>query len=145
MALEPFHEQARQFRRHETSFRAYLEPVREHADKFRLAIPDAQTGLAVIDVSEGGLGLRSNLFLPRNLKVSLQVWLDPEDCESPSPPLHIHAVVRRCALADHKPTYQVGMQFVDPGGIDEQRLIAAVRAARRKEQEPVAASQGAGL
>ncbi len=134
MAIDSFLEQARQFRRHETSFRAYLEPVREHAERFRLAIPDAQTGLAVIDVSEGGLGLRSNLFLPRSLRVLLQVWLDPEHCENPSPPLHIHAIVRRCTPVDHRPTYRVGMQFADAGGIDEQRLIAAVREARSAAQ-----------
>jgi hypothetical protein len=143
MAIEAFHEQTRQFRRHETSFRAYLEPVREHGEKFRLAIPDAQTGLAVVDVSEGGLGLRSNLFLPRNLRVALQVWLDPQDHESPAPPLRIHAVVRRCTLVDYKPTYQIGMQFIDAGGIDEQRLIAAVREARRSAAALQAVAGGA--
>lgn len=131
---------ARQFKRHETRFEARIDPHADHADQFRLGFAGSASGLAVVDVSKGGLGLRSGVYLARNLRVTLHV----SSADSPSPAnrvLVIRAIVRRCAMIDHKPTYQVGLQFVDPAGRDEQTLMGLVTA--RPTDEPVLCGGGA--
>ncbi len=117
---------ARQFKRHATRFEARIEPMPEHSDQLRLSYPDALSGLAVIDVSEGGLGVQCGIYLPKNLRMKVHVHSVEEAGEQLMANLTVLAVVRRCVLEDHKPTYQVGMQFIDPNGADERRLIRAV-------------------
>ncbi len=123
-------EHARQFKRHVTEYRARIEPHPDHAEQYRLTLPDAQAGLAVIDVSEGGVGLRTGIFVPKNMRLTLHIkGADESDSVAPRM-LKIRAVARRCEMVDPKPTYHVGLQFVDPGGTDENALIRAVREAR---------------
>jgi hypothetical protein len=123
MNAESFSARARLFVRHDARYEARLEPHPDHADQFRLSYPDAQNGLAVIDVSEGGLGLKSSVFLPKNLRLILHIYGTGAKHDSLGRELTIRAVVRRCSLIDHKPNYQVGLQFLDPMGVDEQHLI----------------------
>lgn len=123
-------EHARQFKRHATAYHARIELHPDHAEQYRLTLPDAQAGLAVIDVSEGGVGLRTDIFVPKNMRLTLHVkGADESDSVAPRI-LKIRVVARRCEMVDHKPTYHVGLQFVDPGGADEKALIRAVREAR---------------
>lgn len=124
---------ARQFKRHEAAYKARIEPHPECADQFRLSYPDVQAGLDVIDVSAGGLGLRSPIFIPKNIQLILHVS-DVGDAEGTAlSSLKIRAIVRRLEMVDHKPTYHVGLQFVDPGGTDERKLVQAVAADRQRE------------
>jgi len=140
---------ARQFKRHETRFEATIEPHSDHADQLRLSYSGAGSGLAVIDVSKGGLGLRSGVYLPRNLRVTLHIAGvgDKEgehatSAKAAARKLTVRAVVRRCSMLDHKPTYQVGLQFLDPVGRDEQALNAAVTAtAQDKAAGPPASAK----
>ncbi len=126
MKGKPDNERARQYKRHQTAYEARLEPHGKHAEQFRLTIPDAQTGLAVIDVSKGGVGLRSGILLPRNLRVTVHIS-DLKDARGePLDILKVGGVVRRCWLVDHKPTYEAGLQFLDPEGEEEAKLIGAV-------------------
>lgn len=114
---------ARQFHRHSTQYEARIEPQSDHADQFRLSFPDAQTGMAVIDVSEGGLGLQSGIYFPRNLRLRLHVSSVEPGLDSDASAPTVHGIVRRCVMIDHKPTYHVGVQFVDAQGHDERLLI----------------------
>lgn len=132
-------EHARQFKRHETAFEARIEPHPDHVDQFRLSFPDAQSGLAVTDVSAGGVGLICGLYLPRNLRLTLHITGVGADHEADRPLLNIRAISRRCQMIDHKPTYQVGLQFIDATGPDEQRLIQAADTSK-----PGCAAVGAG-
>jgi len=129
---------ARQFKRHAARFEARIEPHPDHAEQFRLSFPGAAAGLAVVDVSRGGLGLRAGVFLARNLRVVLHV--SGVGAERGAQTLVIRAVVRRCAMVDHKPTYQIGLQFLDPTGRDEMALVEAVTGTIRAE--PVLAGAG---
>jgi hypothetical protein len=131
MKLDPFNETARQHRRHETRFAASIAVHADHADQYRLTFPDAQTDLAVVDVSKGGLGLRSGVFMPKNLRLILTVKGAAGGDGASGSKMTIRAVVRRCQMVDHKPTYLVGMQFIDAGGADERRHIASVTAPPR--------------
>ncbi len=96
----------------------------EDASQFRLSFPDADSGLAVVDVSAGGIGLQSEFFIPRNIRMTIQVQVD-----SGAGPraFRVPVTSRRCKLIDHKPTYLVGTQFFDAAGEDEQALVRAIR------------------
>ncbi len=120
---------SRLFVRHETRYEASVEVHPDQADQFRMSFPDALSDFKVVDVSKGGLGLRSSVFLPRNLRMILTVTGRNEEGVELPRPLTIRVIVRRCSLMDHKPSYLVGLQFVDAAGRDEQQLVkAAARA-----------------
>jgi len=116
----------RQFVRHAAEYAARITPHGDHASQFRLSLPDAQSAVAVTDVSGGGLGLRSGVMLPKNLR--LLVCVQGVGGSAPRS-VTVEVTVRRCFMMDHEPTYSVGAQFVDPSGEDERLLIAD--AARR--------------
>jgi hypothetical protein len=133
---------ARQYRRHSARYEARITPVSEHADQFRLAVPDAQTGLAVTDVSAGGLGLRSGLFLPKNLRIALSIK-DLDEANAARQDLSVRVIVRSCTMVDHSPAYQVGLQYVDPAGRDEQTLVRhAARPSVAADQPVVVGDSG---
>lgn len=131
---------ARQFKRHSAEFEASIEPHPDHAEQFRLTYPNAKAGLAVTDVSRGGLGLLTGIFIPRNLRLTVHVQTT---AHSELPPLLVRAVVRRCALLDPKPTYQVGLEFLDPDGPDERTLTRAVEKAQQEEKRLAEVGAGA--
>jgi hypothetical protein len=130
---------SRLFVRHETRYEAAVEVHTDHEEQFRLSFPDTQSNMAVIDVSKGGLGLCSPIFMPKNLRVTLTIANFGAAEGKHGLDLKIRAIIRRCVMLDHKPTYQLGLQFVDPAGRDEQLLVAA--AAKVKTAQ---ASAGAG-
>lgn len=137
---------ARQHERHLTSFHARVEPHSDHAAQLRLSFPDALCGLEVIDVSSGGLGLKSSVFIPRNLRINLHISDLSAGDGVATQVLNIRAVVRRCLLVDHKPTYQVGLQFIDPKGIDERALVEAAsgKSSMMKATDPQASREPVG-
>lgn len=139
MKQESISAQARQFKRHDTAYKARIEPHPECADQFRLSYLDVQSGLDVIDVSAGGMGLRSPIFIPKNIRLTLHISGVGDTQDTTLSSLKIRVVVRRLQMTDHKPTYQIGLQFVDSSGGDEQRLIQAVAAV--KQGETVAAGE----
>ena len=126
MKLDTVSAQARQFRRHATQYKARIETHPDHASQFRLSLPDVQNDLAVMDVSRGGLGLSTGFYVPKNLRLTLHVWGVTGEGDYRTDELTVAVVVRRCVMIDHKPTYQVGVQFLNPGGTDEHRLVEAV-------------------
>lgn len=115
---------ARQFVRHAVSIEARIEPHPDHSEQYRLAVPDAQSGLAVTDVSGGGLGLRSGIFVPKRMKVIVHVMTGEAASGVASEVIRVRAIARRCEMIDHAPTYLIGLQFVDASGVEEKRLIA---------------------
>lgn len=134
MKRESVSARARQFERRETAYEARIEPVPEHADQFHLGYPEAQAELAVIDVSEGGIGLRSGIFVPKNLRLVLYVSGVDSPQTGAGQTTKVKMVARRTAMIDHKPTYKVGLQFLDPKGVNEQAFLSAVR--ESKESSP---------
>lgn len=115
---------ARQFKRRTTLRAARLAPHEEDAAQFRLAFPDVQSDLAVVDVSEGGLGLSSGFYVPKHMRVSVHLPARPAEAgQAALRALTVSAIVRRCTMVDHRPTYLVGLQFAEPGGADELELV----------------------
>lgn len=127
---ESFLAASRLFVRHGTHLAASVEVHPDHADQVRMSFGDALSDFAVVDVSRGGIGLHSSVFLPKNLKVVLKIsQTGPSGAES-SRPLTIPAIVRRYTLVDHRPSYLIGLQFVNPAGRDEQALVGISAASR---------------
>lgn len=127
-------EHARQFHRHAAGYEARLIADADHAAQFRLTLPETQCGMAVTDVSAGGLGLCCSLFLPKNMRVTLRVSAAGEETSGPKVELSVRAVIRSCTMIDHKPTYQIGLQFVDPAGRDERLLVQRATVPSSKDQ-----------
>lgn len=127
---ESFLAASRLFVRHGTHLAASVEVHPDHADQVRMSFGDALSDFAVVDVSRGGIGLHSSVFLPKNLKVVLKIsQTGPSGAES-SRPLTIPAIVRRYTLVDHRPSYLIGLQFVNPAGRDEQALVGISAASK---------------
>jgi len=124
---------ARQFVRKDTDLEARVDPHPDHSDQFRVCLPDALAELPVVDVSAGGVGLQSSVFMPKRLKLVLHVKTQGQSTAEAT--LRVNAIVRRCELFDYKPTYHVGLQFVDAKGIDEQRLIHMASQANKQNEE----------
>jgi PilZ domain-containing protein len=140
MNSDAINQAARLFVRHETRYEAAVDVHPDHAEQFRLSFPDTQSILAVIDVSKGGLGLSSPVFMPKNLRITLTIADFGAPAGKHGVALRIRGIVRRCVMFDHKPTYQLGLQFVDPAGRDEQLLVAG--AAQEKSGRAPAAMEG---
>jgi hypothetical protein len=127
---------ARQFKRRATVRAARLEPHEEHASQYRLSFPDVQSDLAVVDVSEGGLGLSSGFYVPKNMRVIIHLPGTVADDATPAQrDLTIRAVVRRCSMVDHRPTYLIGLQYAEPNGADELELVKSTAATARKQSD----------
>jgi hypothetical protein len=144
MKPEDISAHARRFQRHATTYEARVDPHQDHADQFRLILADAQVGMAVIDVSEGGLALKSGIYIPRNMRLVLHVSSVETDQESHAEALTIRGIIRRCEMLDHKPTYKVGIQFIDPQGRDERLLIESAAGSTSAAPQP-ASNGGAGV
>jgi PilZ domain len=130
MKVDTYNAHARQFKRHASNFQARIEPHADHAEQFRLTFPDGKAGLGVSDVSKGGMGLIAGIFVPRNMR--LQIHIEPNE-KTGNRPFVVRVVTRRCSLLDHKPTYQIGLQFLDVTGADEQALVKAALGAEAAE------------
>jgi hypothetical protein len=132
---------ARLFVRHQTRYEAAVEVHPDHAEQFRLSFTGTQSNLAVTDVSKGGLGLWSPIFMPKNLRVTLTIANFGGGGGKHGIALKIRGIVRRTSMIDHKPSYQLGLQFVDPAGRDEQLLVTA--AAQEKSAKASSGAEGA--
>ena len=92
------------------------EPVR-----FQLKDPSQFGGCLSCDLSEGGIRLRLNDFIPLNTELSLQIQLADEPivgcvCRV--------AWVEKSRFGDH---YQAGLEFIEDGSIlDAQRKIRRI-------------------
>lgn len=97
----------------------------EHQDQVRFSSASAAKGpntvrATTIDISSGGLGLRTRQFIPRMCEGSLRIF-DPRPVGTRSDGTAIfdvafehHVKVRRVSMTSHEPAYFVGVSFVDP-------------------------------
>ena len=144
MSINATNAPARQHERHTTLYKARFEVHPDHAAQLRLILPDSQSGFAVIDVSGGGLGLYGGIYMPKNLKVILHISGADAAPGAADADLTIRAIVRRCVMVDHKPNYQIGIQFIDAMGHDEQILVKSVKQATAGRDEVVSVGGGSG-
>ncbi|MFT3686435.1 MAG: PilZ domain-containing protein [Phycisphaerales bacterium] len=77
----------------------------------------------VTDISRGGIGLRTKVFLPKQARLSVTIT-DP----AVGTPITATVRVQRVVMTDRTPTYDIGTAFVDPSAA----LLQAVAAAAGK-------------
>lgn len=115
--------QTRLHARRELALPARIEIHADHAEQLRFSFPEHQGRATVIDVSEGGLGLHSATYLPKQARLEIHIDL-PNVGDGPAPaPKLLRGVVRRCVMRDVKPTYQIGLQYLDPDPAEIADLI----------------------
>jgi len=106
--------------RHDVSLRAQLCIIGTHANLVRLAAPaGARQGwldVDVVDVSAGGLGFITNVFLPRECRIRLQVFLDDSAVPTAEVPLRI----QRVNMTDRRPAYLLGASLADASDIERE-------------------------
>ena len=63
----------------------------------------------VVDLSSQGIGVMSQVFVPRGCRVHLKVFLPGVEAYENEPPLaEMFAVVRRVTMTDRRPAYLIG-------------------------------------
>lgn len=122
MVWDATHLQTRQYVRRAAEISARLEIHSDQANQIRFAFSDSQSRIVVTDVSEGGVGLRTEVFLPRNARLTVRVRNEADRTE-----LTFQAVVRRCQMIDLKPAYHIGLQFLETPAADRQALLKLVQ------------------
>lgn len=101
-----------------------------------VADTDGSLSLRVVDCSEGGLGLRSPVYVPRGANVTLTLVLDD------SGEAVTHAVrlrVQRAVMVDRSPAYYLGTSLVEAS-----EAVPVIRAILGMANEPVSRVENGG-
>lgn len=100
----------------------------------------------MVDCSRGGFGLEVGVFLPRKCRVGMRIREEGEGGAAPASretlAYETRGRVQRVAMIDRKPTYYLGMAFIDDGGGRGEALECLLEFARRRASAPP--SSGAG-
>ena len=108
--------------------------------------PHVFQGIAT-DISPGGIGIESRLYIPRMTEGVVRVY-DCNSIEALNDESHTHRVifehhvkVRRVVLHNHEPVYSLGLAFLNPPGDIEVR-VNKVMAAIKELSSPASESGG---
>lgn len=88
----------------------------------------------VVDISRGGIGLKSKVFLPKQAHLNVTIT-DPVV----GTPISATVRVQRVIMTDRTPTYELGTAFVDPSAALLQAVAAAVAKINPAPASPAAA------
>jgi len=129
----------RQHERLRCELRAQAGVAPEHAAAIALS-PLAADGAGcfeptVVDISRGGIGLRTKVFLPKQSRIAVTIT-DP----AIGAPISMTVRVQRVVMTDRTPTYELGTAFVDPSP----SLLASIAAATARIQ-PMATGATEGV
>lgn len=119
----------RQHERLRCDLSAWLTIAPEHAERVVPARgqtgPGGRLAVRVTDVSLGGIGVRTTVFLPRLMRA--RVFIQGAGVIEPS---EWAITVQRVVMVDRTPTYDLGTSLTDPGPgatATAQRLIELLR------------------
>lgn len=130
----------RQHERHTCSLPAHGGVDVAHAEQVNLAVQIAggaagEFVCTLTDVSHGGLGLRTTVFVPKTTRVQLRVAL-----ADGGPPVEIALRVMRVAMVDRTPTFNLGTSFLQPQSIIAAALTRLIAAAQSQASATAAAT-----
>lgn len=104
----------RKVERFDVAIPTHLGPFAAHGAIVRLApaagSKDGFVECSCIDISVGGAGFFTTVFLPRLTRVHVKLY---SVGDTPQVILACDAVVRRCVMTDRRPAYHLGCAFVD--------------------------------
>jgi hypothetical protein len=102
----------RQSARYDIALRAHLAIAKPHASDVKFAsaagAKDGWIECDLIDISTGGVGLITRLFVPRRVLAKVRVFSD-ENCSSPV--LECTCRIQRVIMTDRRPAYLLGTSF----------------------------------
>ncbi|MBL0921897.1 MAG: hypothetical protein IBJ10_07190 [Phycisphaerales bacterium] len=111
----------RRHKRHDVALDATIALAPEHAGAVRFKPPpgaaENTAPVSLVDVGEGGFGVVSTVFIPRQARIRLRV-ADPRDPSGPAM-LEADGLVQRVTMTDRRPAYLIGASFVDESAIGE--------------------------
>lgn len=132
----------RRFTRHDVAFDAELTiaPEQEQLVQFSAALRgrDGALDVSLTDVSSGGMGLMSAVFVPRGARVRVRA-LSPLDHEKTL--FEANGEVTRVVMTDRRPGYLIGASYTDRSPAFEERLGAFLAAL--DGDEPAGAGESA--
>lgn len=115
--------QVRHAQRHDAAFDATVRLAPEHAGFVRFSpasgAKDERIAVSVVDVSMGGLGFLSEVFLPRRALVIVRI-ADPRNEEAAL--LEARLRVQRVRMTDRRPGYLIGGSLDDGQSEIEEQL-----------------------
>lgn len=115
--------------RHDVVLRGRFSVAAPHAPALRLAkasgARDGAVEADIVDLSAGGVGLLSTVFLPKRLLVEVEV-LAPR---SAAPLLRCRGRVTRTLMTDRRPMYMLGVEFEDVDEATRTALAALLQQA----------------
>lgn len=123
--------------RHELDVPAELIIAPEHVEQVRFtgvsagAVNATTLSVKVRDMSRGGVGLESPIYLPRMTKAVVRMWLGSADSAQQCVERLVR--VRRCLMASESPSYMLGTQFISREGEEESELEELLRLAGRHD------------
>lgn len=102
---------------------------------------------ALVDLSLGGLGLQSEVYLPKRSQVLVRLELPERVVEAgESPTLEALVSVQRAVMSDRRPSYYLGTAFVDPQGVGRAFSERLLRLMQAEQSTPTAAgAAGRGM
>jgi hypothetical protein len=104
------HLAVRRNERHDVALRGRFRIAESHASVIRLAkasgVRDGAIEADVVDLSGGGLGLLTPVFLPKRVKIECAVLL-PSSAEV----FACTGIVTRVVMTDRRPMYLIGLNF----------------------------------
>jgi len=123
----------RQHKRSEAQLQAQL--IIDDAIREQLAFSPSSGALdshcirgTVADISQGGLGLASSQFLPKQCRARIRVEREFGTTSEAATVLEENVLVRRIEMLDHGPTYLIGMSFEKCDEAAQHRINAAIAA-----------------
>jgi hypothetical protein len=137
----------RQFQRREVDLPAQFDVAEAHQQQVRFSAASGSVDahslpVRTVDMSPGGAGLASTIFLPRACEGRLRIFsTTPVEVRGDGSPVYEvafeHRVkVRRTILTGHEPSYFVGVSFVDPAPDLEERIARVLADGARGEGGP---------
>lgn len=134
----------RQHERVRCALAAQSQVTGEHAGIVVLAVgaTDGQGGFvcSVVDISNGGLAVRSKVFMPKQTRLVVRIT-DPSLATEGQPVAFTATCkVMRVQMVDRTPTYELGTAFVDMSPEDKRTVSALIArvAAMQSKEAPVA-------
>lgn len=126
----------RRFERHEMSLPVQVALDEQSPVTVRLGRSSGigtSFNASLVDLGQGGLGLESPCFLPRQCMLRVKLLADPG---SMLPEFEATVRVMRTRMSSKEPRYALGCSFVDPSAALQQSVedvLAAIAAGNREE------------
>lgn len=107
----------RQHERLSCALRAELRVSPEHAEKVIVSSAAGETNgvvaVTLIDLSSGGVGVKSKVFFPKQARMVLRIWASGSD--GAGQPSEFAVRIQRVQMLDRTPVYYLGAAFSGEG------------------------------